>query len=531
MLSNEAIAIQSLFHIQSKEGVGVPYILNHAQQTLDGVDKPDGRTRLIVAKARQKGFSSAMLAKFAIRCLGKEGTHAVVISHESSATQRLLDRVDYYLKHINGPPPSYGLNSRKEMSFPIRDSTYYIGTAGSRAFGRGDWITDLHCSEYAWWEHPTKHAAGLFQAVPYGGRIYIESTGNGKHNDFYYIWEHAEQMDYKRLFYPWFADNEYELPPFSSDGVWRPDCPRHTPYLLDLRSKFKLSDRKMAWYELKLKEMREDLQLMQQEYPSTPDECFQATGGSIFPDVETSFNAQWQSKNWEGYYVYVLEGHPVPNFHYALGADPSGGTGHDDAAFVVFCIETGEQVFEFHYNTVDPIKFAKLICSVGRHYDEAFIACESNNHGAAVIPYLKENYPKHRLYKRKFATKTTPALYGWQNATTNKHALVGLMQEELNQATFYGTQTVKELSAFEETEEGKMEGDSDNLVIAVGLAMLGLRKFAYLRREYNAPKVVTKKEKPNYMAYTLEEVLANIERRRRALGSYGDQAGPRYPMA
>jgi len=530
MLSNEARAIQTLFNIQNKDGIKVPFMLNDAQRFLDEHDNPNGRIRLLVAKARQKGFSSGIGAKFAVRCLGKEGTHAVVISHEAEATQRLLDRTHYYLKHIKGPPPEFGHNSRGELSFPIRDSTYYIGTAGSRTFGRGDWITDLHCSEYAWWEHPEKHTAGLFQAVPYNGRIYIESTGNGRNNDFYYLWEHADEMGYSRAFYPWYADNEYELelPPHMTS--YKPDLPRYNHYLLDMQHKFNLNDKKMYWYELKLKEMREDLKLMQQEYPSEPEECFQATGGTIFNNVNLSVTPEWQSARFGIYYVYKLINHPQPNLHYVIGGDPSGGTGHDDAALTAFCCETGEQVFELYYNTINPIQFGSLLCDIGRLYNLAFLVCESNNHGAAVIPYLKENYPRDRIYKRKLATKASPAIYGWNNSDTTKHALIGLMQEDLDQIILHGVQTVKALKGFEETE-GKMGGESDHLVIATGLAMIGLKKFEYLRGAH-IPKPVVKKPKPNYMTYTLDEVLENIAKRKGYIGGlFGRQVGEGYPNA
>jgi ABC-type transport system substrate-binding protein len=198
----------------------------------------------------------------------------------------------------------------------------------------------------------------------------------------------------------------------------------------------------------------------------------------------------------------------------------------------VFCVETGEQVFELFYNTINPIEFGKLLCEVGTAYNKAFLVPESNNHGAAVVPYLKENYPRDRIYKRKYATKTTPPIYGWNNSRDTKHALVGLMQEDLNQVTIYGSQTGKELSKFEEDSEGKMEGKNDNLVIATGLAMLGLKKFEYLRQEYNKPKVVVKKEPTNYMSYTLDEILADLDKRRHASdGIFGKQVGEGYPNA
>lgn len=530
MLSNEAKAIQTLFNIQNKEGIKVPFDFNGAQQFLDKHDNPNNHLNIIIAKARQKGFSSGILAKFTVRCLGREGTHAVVISHEAEATQRLLDKVHYYLKHIKGPPPEFGHNSRGEISFSIRDSTYYVGTAGARAFGRGDWITDLHCSEYAWWEHPEKHTSGLFNAVPYSGRIYLESTGNGRNNDFYYVWDHAEAMGYLPLFYPWFADNEYELDLAPHIVQWKPDCPRHNGYLLEMRHKYNLNDRKMSWYEWKLKQQREDLKTMQQEYPNIPEECFQATSGAIFDEVNLNVILEWQSVNYQGYYVYKRIDHPQPNLHYVEGGDPSGGTGHDDAALTIFCCETGEQVFELYYNTINPIQFGSILCDLGRLYNLAFLVCESNNHGAAVIPYLKENYPRDRIYKRKFATKTSPAVYGWNNSDTTKHALIGLMQGDLDQVTLYGMQTVKALKGFEETEDKKMEGKDDHLVIATGLAMLGLKKFEYLRGAH-IPKPIIEKPKPNYMTYTLDEVLENIAKRKGYIGGlFGRQVGEGYPL-
>lgn len=528
MNSNEAVAIESLFHLQNKNGTKVPFNLNTAQRFFDNCDNPNGRKRIIVVKARQKGFSSIILGKFGIRCLGKEGTHAVCMSHESNATQRLLDKVHFYLNHMNGPKPNAGRNSRTELYFPKTESTYYIGTAGAKAFGRGDWITDLHCSEYAFWEDPLRHSAGLFQAVPQNGRIYIESTGNGRNNDFYYIWQHAEEMGYDRLFYPWFADTEYslELPPNMLE--WKPDTSRFNPYLLEIRNNHKLSDNQMYWYEMKLRELREDIRIMQQEYPTIPEESFQATGGTIFNNVELSTTLEWQAVNYQGHYAYKHFGHPRKEWNYVLGADPSGGTGNDDAALVIFCCETGEEVFELFNNTIAPFPYAQLVCDIGHEYNDAFIVPESNNHGAAVVPYIKTNYSSPRIYKRKLGTKSGPPSYGWMNSDTTKHALIGLMQEMMDQVTLYGMQTVKELKAFEETQEGKLSGKSDNLVIATGLAMLGLKRFEHLRKEYLRPVVITVKPKTNYMTYNLDDVLARLDKKNRKADM---QVGEGYPNA
>ncbi len=525
-MSAEAKVIESMFFIQDKyTRVKTAFALNKAQRFFDNEDNPYDKTRIIVAKARQKGFSSVILAKLAVRCLGKEGTYAACVSHEAGATQRLLDKADYYIRTMRGPKPVFGRKSRTEMYFSKMESSLYIGTAGAKAFGRGDTITDLHCSEYAWWEDPLKHSTGLFQAVPSNGRIYIESTGNGRNNDFYTIWDHADRMGYTRMFYPWYADEEYSLELPLTVSSWKPDTPRHNPYLLDIKKKYNLNDKQMWWYETKLRELREDITLMQQEYPSEPDECFQATGGSVFSNIQLSILKQWQQLTFSGLYIFKHIDHPIKDFHYVIGADPSGGTGNDDAAVIVFCCETFEQVFELYNNRTNPFSFAQILCEVAKEYNDAYITCEANNHGAAVIPYLKTNYKHDKIYKRKYGTKTTPPQYGWNNSDLTKHAMIGMMQEMLDQITLYGIQTVKELKGFEENKEGKLEGKSDNLVIATGLGMMGLKRFEYLRKEYLKPIVQEQKEKPNYMTYSLDEILKNINTRKIP----NTQVGAGYP--
>lgn len=527
-ISPEANVIEKLFQIQNKEGKKVDYKLNPAQNFFDSIDNCYDRRRILIAKARQKGFSSIILAKLAVRCLGKEGTHAVCMSHEAGSTQRLLDKVDFYLKYLKGASPVFGRHTRSELYFDKTESAYYIGTAGAKAFGRGDFVTDLHCSEYAWWEDPTRHFAGLFQAVPQSGRIYIESTGNGRNNDFYYLWEQADSMGYYRMFYPWYADLEYTLKLPDTMLYWKPDTPRHNAYLIGIQQKHKLSDIQMYWYEMKLREMRENIAQMQQEYPSEPEECFQATGGAVFSNMVLSSNLNWVvDSNLLGYYIYKLNTHPIKDYHYVIGADPSGGTGNDDASANVFCAETNEQVLELFNNHVNPIQFGEILCKLGVLYNNAFIVCESNNHGAAVIPYLTTNYPKGSIYKRTYGTATTPPLYGWSNTQQNKHALIGTMQDNLDELIIYGVQTIKEIKGFEEDTKGKMGGKSDNLVIATGLGILGLRKFVSYRREYiNSlhPIITQEKPRPNYMSYTLDEVLEDIDKRKKS--SYISQVGP-----
>lgn len=479
MLSKEAKVMQALFSIQDKQGLTVPFILNPSQEAYDRQKtKKD-----LIPKARQKGFSTYKVAESVAKCLGIPGTRAVLISHEAGATQRLLDRAQFILQHIKGPKPILGRNSRNELYFPKTESTYYIGTAGAKAFGRGDTITDLHISEYAWWEGSGgKHIAGLMQAVPITGNVSIESTGNGQGNDFYYMCMHAKELGYNVFFRSWWEDDEYSIP---APEEWVPY--HHEIFFEELREKQpQLTENQLYWYYNKLLEFRGDQRLLKQEYPSTLDECFQATGHSIYITIPWVENPKFESTFYEGYRVSFLQGHPDQRYTYILGADPSGGTFNDDAAIEVICLETLEEVCSFASNSIDPVLFAYLIMKLGHRFNDSYLVVESNNHGAAVIPILKREYPLQKIYKRLIPTgKMQRIPYGFINNETSKQEALGASREVIELGlTIYNEETKLELQSIQEID-GKIGAAKDNRWMALCFACVGVKK--YYNKRKNIP--------------------------------------------
>ena len=526
MITPQAQAIEKLFYIQDKNGNKVPFVLNPSQRAFD--EQRKHCRKQLITKARQKGFSAYILALYAIECMGHEGTKAVVISHEGDATQRLLNRVHYYLKHMNGPKPVLGRHSRNELYFPKTESTFYIGTAGSRAFGRGDTITHLHISEYAWWgEDALKHVAGLWQAVPKTGHIYIESTGNGRTNDFYAIFQNAKALGFNAFHRSWWEDDEYSLPApegWSLDTPWVE--PRYIPVMRELQETIPttLSEGQLFWYYQKLLEFRGNINTMRQEYPSNPEECFQATGGSIFPEVRVYDVPEWQNGFNFDVYSAKLFGHPRPDLHYILGSDPSGGTGNDDAVIEVFCVETMEQVFEFSDNRINPVRLGALIAEVGRHYNEAYCVVEANNHGISTIAVLKEMYSKMKIFKRAIPIHGEPK-YGWQTSDMTKPKMTGLFNELLEEGVIIHSKRLQQaLMSFEEYADGKMEGRDDHFVIAACLCGVGLRKQEMFR--HTAPEIIINPREEalrvansNMMSMTFDEIM----KKKNPLGLFKNQ--------
>jgi hypothetical protein len=193
--------IEKEFMIVNKQGEIVPFLLNKVQR--DFLEKATGRD--VILKARQMGFSSLILAILTCDFLFKDNQRCVVVSHETEATQRLLDRVKFYISSFETTnkfklPLKY--NSRSELANESNNSTFYIGTAEARAFGRGDTITALHFSEFAHFMNAETVLAGVLQAVVPEGKIFIETTANG-FNFFKTFWDEAYRGErpFKTHFY------------------------------------------------------------------------------------------------------------------------------------------------------------------------------------------------------------------------------------------------------------------------------------------------------------------------------------------
>ena len=480
MATQERLIIESLFNIVDKDMNDVPFILNPTQAKLDS----DLTGRDIIPKARQLGISAYFLARYTAKCLSKKNTRAVIISHDKESTQRMLAKVHYYLSHIRGPKAVIKNASKNELTFPKTNSMFYIGTAGSRKFGRGDTITDLHCSEAAFWEDPKTLTAGLFQAVPRDtGEIAIESTGNGVGN-----WYHRQCTRassgigrFRLHFFNWLWAPEYSVPvsdPAKFIASFDPDLNEPDLY------KQGLSVEQLAFRREKLEELDYDLRLFKQEYPFTLDECFQGTGFSFFSVVNYKPERSWIRDSIDSNLWYLYEHYKHKHSSYAIGVDVSGGVGRDRSVIEVFDIHTFEQVAEWVNDKISPDRLARKVMELGRHFNDAFIVTEINNHGAVTQLKLNEGfsadnisaYSAHRMYQNEKGGDTLLE-YGFKTNVRTKPLLIGeLRRLIIDIATLHSPLLKDELNTFIETETGKLEareGCFDDRVIGTALALLG----------------------------------------------------------
>ena len=475
MATAERAVIESMFMVVNKDGHDIPFKFNPAQIAID--NKLTGRD--VLPKARQEGVTTLFLARSTVKCLGQDNTRAVIISHDKESTQRMLSRVHYFLRELRGPKAVIKNASKNEITFPKTNSAFYIGTAGARKFGRGDTITNLHCSEVAFWPDPKGLTAGLFQAVPRSGEISVESTGNGAGNWYHKLCMRAyEQRGRYRLhFLDWQSFPEYtvELTIKEQELVLTNlyeefDEP-------ELVRQFGLSAGQIVWRREKLEELEYDISLFQQEYPMVLDECFQAGGHSLFTKVNYIPTPCWVKLEPN---FYVLEGHPKKDGRYAFGVDASGGVDLDNAVIEIIDLDSMEQVGEFAASKVPADLLAVKCAKFGQMFNFAFITVESNNHGLVTLKGLLNTYPRHLLYRDD--RDSSDALYAFGHLTTSrtKPLLVGktrrILREDL---IIHSPMLSSELSTFVETETGKLEADTgckDDRVMALTKAIWGIER-------------------------------------------------------
>ena len=479
-MSIEAKIIEAMFLVQDKiTRQDIPFILNSTQKKLD-----DGLAlRNIVAKARQEGVTTYVLARFTVMCLTRRNTRAVVVSHERESTERMLATVHYFLENLRGPKPVIEHASKGELTFPKTNSMFYIGTAGAKKFGRGDTITHFHGSEVAYWDNPKEMVGGALQAISIRGRneLFLESTGNGAGT-----WFHRQCMDaargkssYKLHFFNWIEFAEYDLPVTAEqsreimlnlqEDLGEPELVEH----------WKLSPGQLMFRRIKLSELDWDVDLFKQEYPITLDECFRTSGASFFHRVIFQPSERWKFKDT---HYWGLSDHPRKQFHYSLGADPSGGVGQNRSCIEVICVETNEQVAEYSNHRIPPDIFARKVAEIGKEYNNAYAVVESNNHGAVVLDNLRKIYPLSRIHRDKKQNNNLVNL-GYRTSVRSKPFVCGQLRKSLANGFIIHSELCRgELLTFVE-DMGKLQAQAgcyDDCVMALAMANVGMPRVLVL---------------------------------------------------
>ena len=280
--------LNNLYCIIDKTGEIVPFRMNWAQEALfDNHHDLD-----VILKARQLGFSTFIQLYMLDECVFLPNVRTGVIAHNLEDAQAIFkdkvkfpyDKLPEGLKQAN---PAVQ-DSARQLTFK-NNSNIRVGTSL-----RSGTLQILHVSEFGkicarYPEKAKEIRTGAFNTVQAGQQIFVESTAEGQEGDFYDMCETAQEslrrqikltpLDFKFHFYPWWKHPEYVLNP---DGV--EITKESQDYFDKLQVKgIHLSDLQKAWYVKKAIQQGGD---MKREYPSTPEEAFEAAiEGAYYGDL------------------------------------------------------------------------------------------------------------------------------------------------------------------------------------------------------------------------------------------------------
>jgi len=301
-----------------------------------------------------------------------------VISHEKDATKRLFAKVKYYIDNLE-VKPDLKYDTKSDIFFQKRNSNYYIGTAGQKAFGRGDTIHRAHLSEFAFWQKPKEILTGLSESVPMDGQIVIESTANGRGNDFYDMWQAAKEGEsaYTPHFIPWFIDREYQLTKERLNLLKIKEDIRNvileeklTDEEQSLVKQHNLTIEQIWWRRFKIWDLADTFQ---QEYPENDVDCFLQSGRPVFKIVKMIEKIDLQTDK-----------------QYLGGIDGAEGvTGGDNHCFAIIDPNPPAKVV-YEITSNEPIDvFCKKVAEMTGKY-KIRLGVEKNGVGVAHVNKLKE---------------------------------------------------------------------------------------------------------------------------------------------
>jgi len=524
--------IEMAFLVVDKNQKTVPFFLNDVQRKFlnrinEAIEEYEAgeRTHLyfLLLKGRQQGFTTFITAyQLAISITQPNFAGYTLADSTENATDIFQDKAKYVYDLL--PPllkPEEKFNTRRELHFQNDKGTglnsrWRINTAGNKDAGRSKTINFFHGSEGAFWKDLKTSLGGLMEALTKNCIAIIETTANG-YNEYKDLWD--ADNNWENLFFEWWETPEYKINPSrakrdfvekvktsvpSEDVQSEMWCLNRCKWLKEEKG---LTWSQLYWYYNKWKDKGE---LVQQEYPCTPEEAFLASGRNYFsvenitrqlsierkmqkelPVIRGDFEYEYETdpntmdkvidnssirfiENVNGSTHIYIE--PADGKPYGIGADTAGDGSDRNIAQVID--NTGEQQAVLKIEKDEDL-FAEQMYCLGHMYNWALTAVEVNYSTHPVKILVERGYPN--VYIREQAPDAFSGSlynkYGFNTNRGNRNSILGelrtLVRENIEKV--HDITTLKEMLTFITNEKGKPEaeeGKHDDTVMSYAIALV-----------------------------------------------------------
>jgi len=530
-------------YIKDKFANIVPFVPNEPQRAL--IDyvllciQEKRPVKVIILKARQMGFSTAVEALCYWWTSTNFNINSVIIGNDEKSSLNLYRMFRRYFDNTNILfKPSVRYNTKSDLTFEKFDengkqiglgSAIKIETAKNKSAGRSDTVNFLHASELGAWENGEDLVASLMQTVPDAevmekpSMVFLESTAEGRGNYFHkeYVAAVNKKNNYQPLFAPWWILDTYERDATFEDLGQLNDYESFLVELMQkghttLGHKFAVSEesipRKLAYYRRKARDFAATPERLPQEYPSTWEEAFIASGKNVFnplalqemekdatplEDVDYYKITPLEDRPYEEFELELIPFEenetpddftykaplkiwekPKPYKEYVIGADVAEGLkGGDFSVATVVDISRMEVVARWRGHC-DPDKFGEILGALGTYYNYALIGVEVNNHGLTTVQKLRDTfytnlYKRDRGYDEEWETPTVNL--GWKTDMRTKRLMIDDLIKLVRERVIKDKDIVfiNEAFSYVRDERGRMnaeEGSHDDVVMSTAIA-------------------------------------------------------------
>ena len=451
-LADPRFYLENFCKIKGKDGKGlVPFVLKPAQ--LDIFNVVQRNNRIIIMKARQIGFSTAITGYLYHKTITTAGVSTALVGYNNDLTAELLDKIKtFYRTTPDAIKPTIHYNSKFEISFPESDSKILVLPSTDNV-GRGYTINYALLTEVPFWDKAEDKLVTLEASVPINGKIIIESSPGAVGDYFHRMW--VSQNDYVKKEYGWWWNyTEEEIETIRK----RMNNPRkfNNNYALE----FLISGRAVFTQEA-INKQRE-------------------TVLKVGDRVKMEDGSEHMVREEEGFRMYKP---PQAKHFYVVGADCSEGvTGGDYSVATIIDRSNGEEVGMWRGH-IAPDRFAKVLDKWGRHYNNALMVVEAEAHGNVVLNVLKNLlYPSLYFRPSRFDTIGSPwsDKLGWKTTKVTRPILI----DEFEQATREGSiilhskETVDEMTTFVYNDANNMvcmDSYNDDCIFSTAIACQGFK--------------------------------------------------------
>lgn len=285
--SNQGWRLNNLYVITDRHGRRIDFRMNSAQQAL----LREMHNQNVILKARQRGFTTFIQLLMLDACVFNSDIRAGTIAHT------LHDAQVIFRDKIRFPYENLPEGIRAEVPAVLDNATeLLLGNNSGIRVGtslRSGTLQYLHISEYGkicarFPDKAREVRTGALNTVDKDQIVFIESTAEGQEGHFFELCQLARSldnagdplsaMDFKFYFSPWWQDDAYRLDPAE---VMVPVS--YQEYFGRLAAMgIDLAPDQRAWYVKKAEQQKAD---MKREFPSTPDEAFEAAiEGAYYAD-------------------------------------------------------------------------------------------------------------------------------------------------------------------------------------------------------------------------------------------------------